>query len=269
MKLAFSSLSCPSCDVDALVRMALRYGFEGVELRTIQNTINLWELPDFAPEALAATCCKFKQAGLEVLVVGTSVSFAKPDPGNKERQLDLVRKFSAIAKGLDCPYLRVFGGPIPDGQTYSEVLNRDIEGYREAIQIAASYGVQLLFETHDDFSTSSSLLPLLEGVEGEAGVIWDILHPYRFGESMEYTCQTLLPYIRHVHIKDSAVYSKSGFDIALPGEGTVPVRQAVSLLKNAGYNQYLCFEWEKHWHPEIQDADTALPHFMEYMKGIL
>ena len=109
----------------------------------------------------------------------------------------------------------------------------------------------------------------MEGIEGEAGVIWGILHPYRFGESMEYTCQTLLPYIRHVHIKDSAVYSKSGFDIALPGEGTVPVRQAVSLLKNAGYNQYLCFEWEKHWHPEIQDADTALPHFMEYMKEIL
>ena len=179
------------------------------------------------------------------------------------------RVLFTLFKGLDCPYLRVFGGPIPDGQTYSEVLNRDIEGYREAIQIAASYGVQLLFETHDDFSTSSSLLPLLEGVEGEAGVIWDILHPYRFGESMEYTCQTLLPYIRHVHIKDSADYSKSGFDIVLPGEGTVPVRQAVSLLKNAGYNQYLCFEWEKHWHPEIQDADTALPHFMEYMKGIL
>ena len=113
MKLAFSSLSCPSCDVDSLVRMAVRYGFEGVELRTIQNTINLWELPDFAPEALAATWGKFKQAGLEVLVVGTSVSFARPDPGNREKQLDLIRKFSAIAKGLDCPYLRVFCGPIP------------------------------------------------------------------------------------------------------------------------------------------------------------
>ena len=95
MKLAFSSLSCPSCDVDALVRMALRYGFEGVELRTIQNTINLWELPDFAPEALAATCCKFKQAGLEVLVVGTSVSFAKT--GSRQQ-----RKTAGPGKKIQC-----------------------------------------------------------------------------------------------------------------------------------------------------------------------
>lgn len=269
MKLAFSSLSCPSCDVDSLIRMAVHYGFEGLELRTLQNTINLWDIPDFAPGALPMTCDKLRQAGLEVLVVGTSVSFAKPDPGSRETQLNLVRKFSAIAKGLNCPFLRVFGGPIPEGGTYEEVLARDIEGYREAIQIAESYGVTLLFETHDDFSTSGALLPLLEGVEGKAGVIWDILHPYRFGEPMETTCEMLLPYVRHVHIKDSCVYSKNGFDIALPGEGSIPIRQAVSLLKDAGYDRYLCFEWEKHWHPEIQDADTALPHFMKYMKEIL
>ena len=108
--------------------MALRYGFEGVELRTIQNTINLWELRTLPRRPWPLHAANSSRPGWRFLVVGTSVSFAKPDPGNKERQLDLVRKFSAIAKGLDCPYLHVFGGPIPDGQTYSEVLNRDIEG---------------------------------------------------------------------------------------------------------------------------------------------
>ena len=269
MKLAFSPLSCPSCNVDELIRMARKYGYDGVELRTLENTINLWELEDFSPSMLPATCEKFRLAGLQVLVVGTSISFAKTDPGNKEKQLDLLKKFSLIARGLDCPYLRVFGGPIPEGQTYGEVLSRDIEGYREAISIAEYYGVKLLFETHDDFSTSTAMLPLLEGTGGKAGVIWDILHPYRFGESMETTCKHLIPYVCHVHIKDSAVYSKDGFDIALPGQGRVPIPLAVSLLKEAGYEGYLCFEWEKHWHPDIANADISLPHYVQYMREIL
>ena len=56
MKLAFSSLSCPSCNVDELIRMARKYGYDGVELRTLENTINLWELEDFSPSMLPATC---------------------------------------------------------------------------------------------------------------------------------------------------------------------------------------------------------------------
>ena len=54
MKLAFSSLSCPSCNVDELIRMARKYGYDGVELRTLENTINLWELEDFSPSMLPA-----------------------------------------------------------------------------------------------------------------------------------------------------------------------------------------------------------------------
>lgn len=269
MKLAFSSLSCPSCDVDGLIRTAVQYGFGGLELRTLENTINLWELEDFQPSRLHDTRGKFSQAGLELLVVGTSISFAKPEPEHRTRQIELLKKFCVIAQGLGCPYLRVFGGPIPERQTYDEVLDRDIKGYREAIEIADSYGVGLLFETHDDFSTSAALLPLLEGVDKKAGVIWDILHPYRFGEDMETTCKQLLPYIRHVHIKDSVTYSRTGFDMALPGQGNIPIQTAVSLLAKAGYDRYLCFEWEKHWHPEIQDASIALPHYVSYMKGIL
>lgn len=269
MKLAFSSLSCPSLPVEGIIRHAVLYGFEGVELRTVRSTIKLWKLDEFGPSMIGETRRKFEEAGLEVVAVGTSISFANPSPGHEAGQLALLEKFCAIAQGLGSPYLRVFGGPIPEGQSYQDVLSRDIEGYRKAIQIAESFGVELLFETHDDFSTSQALLPLLEGIGGKAGVIWDILHPYRFGEPMELTCEKLLPYLRHVHLKDSINYSKDGFDIALPGMGSVPITRAVSLLKKAGYDRYLCFEWEKHWHPEIQDAGIALPHFMKYMKRIL
>ena len=148
-------------------------------------------------------------------------------------------------------------------------MERDIDGYTEAAEIAASYGVVLLLETHDDFSTASALLPLVQKLNGKVGVIWDILHPYRWGEDMEDTFCSLAPYVRHVHIKDSLCYSRETFDIVLPGQGNIPIFKAVQLLANAGYGGYLSFEWEKHWHPEIQSAETALPCYMEYMKQVI
>lgn len=268
MKLAFSSLACPSCTVDEVIHKAKQYGFEGIELRTLENTINLFDLDAFGPEHIHETCRKFEQAGLPVLVVGTSVSFAKPDEGHRESQLESIKKFSVLAQGLHCPYLRVFGGVIPEGQTYDQVLARDIEGYTEAVKIAASHGVKLLLETHDDFSMSTVQLPLLKALGGSMGVVWDILHPYRWGEDMETTCRNLTPYLCHVHIKDSCSYSRENFDIALPGEGTVPIPKAISLLKEIGYDGFLCFEWEKHWHPEIPDADVSLPRYVDYMKRV-
>lgn len=268
MKLAFSSLACPSYNIDKLIHTAKDYGFDGIELRTLENTTNIWELEDFYPCNLSATSSKFKEAGLSVAVIGTSISFAKPESTHKNNQFQILRKFCEIAKALCCPYLRVFGGPIPEGQTYEEVLARDINNYKTAVNISNTYGIKLLFETHDDFSTSDTILPLLKGIDKEVGIIWDILHPYRFGEPMEVTYKNLMPYVNHVHIKDSLTYSKKGFDIVLPGQGSIPITLALSLLKNFGYDGYLCFEWEKYWHPEIVEAHISLPYFINYIKKV-
>ena len=45
----------------------------------------------------------------------------------------------------------------------------------------------------------------------------------------------------------------------LTGTGTVPVREIVKVLAGAGYKGYYSFEWEKKWHPEIEDPEIAIP----------
>ena len=269
MKLAFSSLACPSSTVDDVISKGKAYGFQGIELRTLENTTDLLSLDDFSCERIQESYEKFKMSQLFIPVIGTSVSFARTSPEDRNQQLKQVKDLSILAEGLHCPYLRVFAGPIPEGQTYAQVLARDIEGYKKAVKIADAYGIKLLLETHDDFSMSSAMLPLLEALDGKIGVIWDILHPHRWGEAMETSCKSLAPYLCHVHIKDSLHYSRDGFDIALPGEGSVPVAEAISLLKDTGYDGFLSFEWEKHWHPEIPDADISLPCYIDYMKKIV
>ncbi len=44
------------------------------------------------------------------------------------------------------------------------------------------------------------------------------------------------------------------------GEGEVPVREIIGLLAAGGYAGYLSVEWEKYWHPDIEEArDRAAP----------
>ena len=266
MKLAFSSLGCPQDRVDDLLQRARELGADGVELRTLESTVKLWELEDFSESNLPRTREKFRAAGIVPVVVGSSGSFAAPESEKRKVHMEQLERYCMIAQGLGCPYVRVFGGPIPAGQSRERTVELDLEGYCRAAELAQAHQVTLLFETHDDFSRSDWMLPLLRGLDGKAGVIWDILHPYRFGEAMTDTWNNLAPYVRHVHIKDSMQFSTDGFDIASIGTGRVPIGEALKILNDAGYQGYFCYEWEKHWHPEIESAQTEFPRYMRYMR---
>jgi sugar phosphate isomerase/epimerase len=67
-------------------------------------------------------------------------------------------------------------------------------------------------------------------------------------------------WIRHTHLKDSLPASGERRYV-LTGEGEVPVREQVRVLAGAGYTGYYGFEWEKKWHPEIEEPEVAFPHY--------
>jgi hypothetical protein len=49
----------------------------------------------------------------------------------------------------------------------------------------------------------------------------------------------------------------------------VPVKDTVAVLVKGGYKGYYCFEWEKAWHPEIEDPEVAFPHYADQMRRYL
>lgn len=64
MKLGFSTLGCPSYSVDQVIELAVRSGYDGVELRFLRGEVNLparepsrspRSSPCCAPAATAAT----------------------------------------------------------------------------------------------------------------------------------------------------------------------------------------------------------------------
>ena len=262
MKLSFSTLGCPNYNVEQIIDIAAENDYQGIEIRAVSGTADLWNLDEFSGAGLSETAKKIKAAGLEVVCVGTSVRFNRACKADQEKNLEIAKKSMEITKALDCAYIRTFGGPMIAAQGYTESMKWIWEGYQKLCELSDGMQILPLLETHDDFSTSARIKDLLSGVpSGKIGLIWDILHPLRFGEAIDDTYAALKDMIKHVHIKDSLNFSPAGFDISLLGEGKVPIADCIALLKSGGYHGYLSFEWEKLWHPEIAEPDVAIPHY--------
>jgi sugar phosphate isomerase/epimerase len=49
-------------------------------------------------------------------------------------------------------------------------------------------------------------------------------------------------------------------------QGDVPLVEVLRLLSSGGYDGWIAFEWEKRWHPEIEEPEVALPDFIRVLR---
>jgi sugar phosphate isomerase/epimerase len=266
ISLGFSTIGCPDYDIDQVIAMARENGYSGVEIRFLRGTTDLASLEEFQAGRIHETRRRFEDAGVAIVAINTGIRMVSLDEAVRDQQRHAARVNLEIAEALGAPYFRVFGGPLPPGQDRDKTLDAIATGLGEIADLTAARGVTTLIETHDAFCLSPSILDLYERGAGDSlGVLWDTLHTYRHGESGEETWAWLGDRIKLVHVKDSVKATPDGFDFALTGEGTVPVRSFIDLLEEKGFDGYVDFEWEKGWHPEIPEPEIALPHFARYI----
>jgi sugar phosphate isomerase/epimerase len=109
----------------------------------------------------------------------------------------------------------------------------------------------------------------IKGPREEVALLWDAHHTYVDGhEQPEHTVAELGPWIRHTHLKDSIQVGKDR-KYVLPGTGDVPMERQIMALRKIGYKGYYCFEWEKVWHPDIQEPEVAFPAYVKLATAYL
>ena len=245
-------------------------GYAAIELRGIEMKMDLPARPEFTGTRLADSRKDLDALGLKISDLGASSRMHEADPKVRAAELDEGRRFIDLAQQLRVPYVRVFGDRIPADQPRSEVMARVIDGLRTLGQHARGSGVAVLLEAHGDFTDSPTLQELLKGVAMDnVALLWDAHHTFVSGkEQPAATFAALGPYVRHTHLKDSRPEG-TGIRYVLTGSGSVPVRDTVAILKKAGYTGYYGFEWEKGWHPEIEEPEVAFPHFVKTMREYL
>jgi sugar phosphate isomerase/epimerase len=268
--IAFSTLGCPKWEWKTILNHASEWGYAAIELRGIQGEMDLTKRPEFTGDRLKESLKDLDALELRISDLGSSAQLHYDDSAKRTAQIDEAKRFIDLAQRLKAPYVRVFGNNIVKDQPKQASLDRIIAGLQELGRHAKGSGVGVLMETHGDFPDSPTVLQIMKGAAmPEVGVLWDAHHTAVTGkENPADTFKQLGTYVRHTHLKDS-VQSGTEIHYVLTGKGTVPVRETVQVLVRNKYKGLYCFEWEKAWHPDIDEPDVAFPHYAKTVGGYL
>jgi len=260
MKLSFSTLGCPDWNLARIAERAKHYGFDGVELR-IGGDKHID--PAMSADERAEVKGLFARAGLGIASVSGYTQFAGLDDAALDTQRGNLLRNIQLARDIGAPYVRTFIGE-GDGGAVSPY---GLQVLRQAGEQAAARGVMVLMETHDALSAGKKIKVLLDAVGGPGlGILWDMAHTVRAGETPEETYALLGSAIKHVHIKDAD--AGADYALCLPGEGALPMAGVAQVLARHGYEGYLSFEWEKMWIPDLAEPEVAFPSFVAYMRSL-
>jgi sugar phosphate isomerase/epimerase len=253
-----------------ILDFAQQNGFSAVELRGLQGTMDLPSRPEFAADRIEQSKKDVSARGLRISCVSSSANLHDTDPQKHESQLADARTFIDLASALGAPYVRVFGNNVLGDR---DVAIRNIGlSLRSLGEYSGSKKVTVVIESHGDFTDSPTLKAVLETADSpHVALLWDAHHTFVSGrEDPEFTVAQLGKYIRHTHLKDSARKGNSDdVQYVLTGRGQVPVKRQVKALAGIGYAGSFSFEWEKVWHPELEEPEIAFPDYARVMREYL
>jgi len=266
MKLCVSTLGCPAWEWNEIVSAVKDFGYDAVEVRGVANEMNVPQIKAFRAENIEKTKTRLSDLSLEISCLTSACYLHK----NDKDYVAEGKEYMDLAARLACPYIRVLGDTDP--QPGNDI---DLAIVAEKLTALAVYGESIgvvpLIETNGVLADSDVMLSLLQRVKSKnVGVIWDIHHPYRFfGEAPSFTYSKIGGYIKHVHIKDSAILSDGKIKYVLTGEGDVPIKECIDLLKSGGYNGSVSLEWVKRWYEDLSEPGIVFMQYADYMKKIL
>ena len=267
VKLSFSTLACPDWTMPQIIAMAARHGYDGIELRFVEGEDSLWKLPAFTGTRLASTSRTLADHSLAISCLDTSCRFQSPDAEVRKRWLIEGERMSDLASALRTPGLRVFADTIEPGADRDSTRRWVADSIQRLAEITAPKGVEVWLENHGDFAGARETAEIVaQSASLQAGVVWDPANSYIATQERPTEGAAILgSTIRHVHIKDLRRNGNGWKHVAM-GDGDFPLSELLSVLRQLHYDRFLSFEWEKKWHPEIEDAEVALPHFMNWFR---
>lgn len=261
MRVAFMTFACPEWDLAEILGAAVELGYDGIEPRIDSNHKHGIEVDsDAATRALIRK--QAAEAGVELCCLATSLQFNKVAPEARAQLHEDARRRIELAADLGMPGLRVFAGPLPEGSEKEAAFLAAAENLARAGDVARQHGVELWLETHDTICRAEDCAFIVDHANHPAVQInYDVMHPYRHGESVDETFAALGDHVRHTHFHDGPADPGKAV-ITKFGEGELPLVEILQRLKGIGFDGYLSGEWFNQ-----QLGDTPRESLEHYVRG--
>ncbi len=261
-RLALMSSVCPDWGLEEIIPAMLRHGYQGLEPRVEWGHacgIGVQMSPADRREVRA----RLEGEGLVISCIATGARLAAPDPGERAKHVEDLRKYIDLAGDLGCSWVRTFGGPRARDQELAEAVEYIAEGYRPLLAQAEARGVTLLLETHDDWSCAAPVRAVVERVaHPRLRVLWDFMHPQRMMEKPAETFLAIGAFTEYLHAHDGAYDEQGRMQIVALGQGVIDHAGPLRLLAAAGYEGYLSVE-VIHQRGKSHDAEGVMRQYAE------
>jgi sugar phosphate isomerase/epimerase len=248
----FSTLGCPQLSLRAAAELAQTHAIPMVEVRTVSGSNDLPTTLGTEFGKPADLTAYLADAGISVPVVGSSHRLI-----GDTFDFGQLQHLAEWADAAGAHFVRIFDG---DGDALDgdklDVAQSRLQQW-QGLRIAHGIKVQLLIETHGVLCANQTLETFCDRLP-EAAILWDSHHTWAAGNALAETRQIIGPRLAHLHVKDSVMRDGKRHYV-LPGSGAFPVGELVDLLARfPPASAAISLEWEKHWHPELPDLDSAL-----------
>lgn len=257
------------------IEQAHKIGFSAIEFIDIDG-----ESLDEQKENAFKLHNRAKELGMTInaYTIGANLySGAEQDQAEVERlknQLDVAKILGAGVLRHDVCYSL---GKSGSSRSFDLMLPTIAANAKKVTGYAKTLGIKTCSENHGFVAQDSIRVEKLFNAvnDDNYGLLVDFGNFVCVDEDPITAVSRLAPYAVHVHCKDMHLYSGSGpnpgfcsitrggnyFSGAIVGQGNVPVKQCVRIMKRAGYNGYLSIEFEG-----VEDCMLGITRSFENLK---
>ena len=264
--LSFSTLGCPDWTFQQIADFAVQHGFAGIELRGLKRQIDLTKCDEFTKDR-NATLKLMKDKKLQFVDLGSSSTLHFAEGAEREKNLAEGKAYIDLAQQLNCPNVRVYPNLFPKDRDKNATIELIGKGLWTLGEYAKGKNVRVLMETHGEAVWIEDIEKImLAAKHPNVGLVWDMCNMWVVTkESPAEMYKRLKKYIYHTHIKDAKLVDGKPQYKRL-SQGEVPIFEAIDALSKGGYKGYYSFEWEKLWHPELEDPEGPFTDYSKVMK---
>jgi len=186
--------------------------------------------------------------GIKISQISVKNDFVQSKKEEFEKQIILVEKMCKVIKNLGGNQLRIDGGWPKKEVPEKEYKKLVFEGIKRAVEIAEREGVYLSLDNHGEITNDYTFqLEIFEKINSDKlGANLDTMNYRWYGypvEKLPHIYKAIAPFTFHTHIKDGTG-TKKEYKGKVLGEGEIPLKEAIRILKEAGYKGVWCVEYE-------------------------
>lgn len=244
MKIALNGATTMHADLETDIKAASEAGFDLLEIWAAK-------LREFLKTKTSADLKNLlNEANLQPYSINSIEHITFRNAEDYEKIKAECEELSRIAGEINCPYVVVVPGKLPENASKEAIINESVKVLNELADIAEKYNVSLAFEFLGQTDCSVQTLDLSNEIvekvnRPNVGNVIDTFHFYAGNSTFEAIDKMKPEKLFIFHINDAENLPKENLTDAhrlYPGEGILPIREIKSHFDKIGYDRMVSIE---------------------------